>query len=123
MILNKKRLLRWWTYFRRGHSTYLVFLISFLNFIVIQYQLFIRFIPYLQVILNSILTFAVLFFLIYTPVAILIGWYDYKKFAVPVDTELTSKANPWVRDLAKALILISEGKNDEAKKILKKWTG
>jgi len=122
MRLGKKRILRWWTYFRRGHNTYLVFLISFANFIVIQYQLLIKYITVLQIVFSSILIFAALFFIVYVPLAIIIGWYDYRKFAVPVDTELISKANPWVRDLATALILISEGEKDKVREILQKWT-
>ncbi|MHA1590202.1 MAG: hypothetical protein ACTSVA_06335 [Candidatus Njordarchaeales archaeon] len=122
MRVNKRRLLRWWTYFRRGHNTYLVFLLSFANFIVIQYRLLITYIPFLTIIFSSLTVFACSFFLIYVPLAIMIGWYDFRKLAVPVDTALSARASPWVRDLAKALILIAQGKNDEAIEILEKWT-
>jgi len=39
-----------------------------------------------------------------------------------VDSALAAKANPWARDLAKALVCIAEGRNEEAIKILRKWT-
>jgi len=118
----KYRVLRWWSYFRRGHSTYLVFLISFANFIVIQYRLLIEYVPLLRMVFVNLLAFAIVFFIVYIPLAVIIGWLDYRKFAVPVDTALIAKASPWTRDLAKALILIAEGKNEEAIKILRKWT-
>ena len=44
----RDRLLRWLTYFRRGHNAYLVFLVSFANFVVIQYRLLIEYIPALK---------------------------------------------------------------------------
>jgi len=113
--------LRAWTYMRRGHGTYLVFFLSFANFIVIQYRLLIEYVPIMKVLFSSLTAFAITFFLVYIPLAILIGWYDYKKFAVPVETALGAKASPWVRDLAKALILIAEGRNKEVIEILKKW--
>ncbi|RLB81447.1 MAG: hypothetical protein DRH17_09115 [Deltaproteobacteria bacterium] len=117
----KNFILRLWTYFRRGHSTYLVFFLSFANFIVIQYRLLIEYIPVLQLVFSSLIAFAIVFFAVYIPLAIIIGYYDYKKFAVPVDTALAAKASPWNRDLARALILIAEGRNKEAIEILKKW--
>ena len=66
--------------------------------------------------------FAISFFLIYIPLAIIIGWYDYRKFAVPIDSPLSAKASPWHRDITRALMLIAEGKNKEAAEILRKWT-
>jgi len=114
--------LRYWTYFRRGHNTYLAFLLSFANFMVIQYRLLIEYMPALKAIFQHLLVFAVTFFLIYVPISIVIGWYDYRKFAVPIDASIAAKASPWVRDLATALILMAEGKNAGAKEILKKWT-
>ena len=121
MWVSRDRIVRLWTYYRRGHSTYLAFLLSFANFIVIQYRLLIEYVPAMKVLFTSLLSFAITFFLIYIPLAIVIGWYDYKRLAVPVETALTARASPWVRDLAKALILMAEGKEGEAVKILRKW--
>ena len=52
----------------------------------------------------------------------LIGWQDYKHAAVPVDAILGAKANPYNRDLARAIILLSQGKNEEVRKLMEKWT-
>jgi len=118
----KNFILRLWTYYRRGHGTYLVFFLSFANFIVIQYRLLVEYIPVLRVLFSSLLAFAIVFFLVYVPLAIIIGWYDYKRFAVPVESAIGARASPWNRDIAKALMLIAEGKNKEAVEVLRKWT-
>ncbi|OYT51129.1 hypothetical protein B6U66_04490 [Candidatus Bathyarchaeota archaeon ex4484_135] len=118
----KTRLLRYWTYFRRGHNIYLVFLLSFANFIAIQYKLIIENMAILKDIFTHLSVFAAVFVLVYVPAAIIIGWLDYRRLAVPVDMTITAKASPWVKDLATALIYIAEGKGEEAKKVLEKWT-
>jgi len=117
----KDFMLRLWTYYRRGHGTYLVFLLSFANFIVIQYRLLVEYVPALRLLFSSLMAFAVAFFLVYVPLAVVIGWLDYRRFAVPVDSALTARASPWHRDVARALILIAEGRGEEATKILEKW--
>ncbi len=118
----KTRLLRYWTYFRRGHNIYLVFLLSFANFVAIQYRLIIENMAFLKDIFTHLSIFAAVFVLVYVPAAIIIGWLDYRRLAVPVDMTITAKASPWVKDLATALIYIAEGRGEEAKKVLEKWT-
>ena len=118
----KTRLLRYWTYFRRGHNIYLVFLLSFANFVAIQYRLIIENVAFLKDIFTHLSIFAAVFVLVYVPAAIIIGWLDYRRLAVPVDMTITAKASPWVKDLATALIYIAEGRGEEAKKVLEKWT-
>ena len=117
----KSKVLRYWTYFRRGHGTYLVFLLSFANFMVIQYRLLIGYVPFLEALFSSLMAFAVTFFLIYVPMATIIGWLDYKRFAVPVDLTVIAKANPWMQDLTRALMFMCDEKYDDAKRILQKW--
>ncbi|WP_309493009.1 hypothetical protein [Candidatus Hecatella orcuttiae] len=117
----RRRLLRYWTYFRRGHSVYLIFAITFLNFIVIQYRLLIEYIPTLQKLFSHLIVFMIVFFVIYIPLATIIGWTDVKRGAVPINHTIMAKANPYYRDLAKAIILLADGKNAEAIKLMKKW--
>ncbi|NIN01538.1 MAG: hypothetical protein GTO24_26620 [candidate division Zixibacteria bacterium] len=117
----KGRLLRYWTYFRRGHGVYLVFAISFLNFIVIQWNLLIEQIEPLKALLQHFYVFALLFFIIYPPLATVIGWIDYKRGAMPVDQTIAAKVNPYFQDLSKAILLLAEGKNEEVIELMKKW--
>ena len=119
----RPRLLRYWTYFRRGHGVYLAFAMSFLNFVVIQWRLLIEQIESLEAIFQHFYVFTTLFFATYIPLATIIGWIDYKRGAVPVDATVAAKANPWFRDLAKAIVLLAEGKNEEVVELMKKWAG
>ena len=118
---SKTRILRLWTYFRRGHSTYLAFLLSFANFLAIQYRLVIEYVPAFKGLFTRLHVFVLIFFLTYVPIAVIIGWLDYKKFSVPVELEVRARADPWMKDIAKALSYIAEGKNQEAQKVLSKW--
>jgi len=118
----KAKILRYWTYFRRGHSVYLIFIISFLNFIVIQYRLLVEYVPFLSMLFSQLLLFAIAFFLIYIPISLLIGWQDYKRVSVSMDSTLSAKANPYNRDLASAIILLSRGENERVKRLMDKWT-
>jgi len=94
---------------------------SFLNFIVIQYRLVVQNIPILYKTLPRLWIFTIVLLATYIPIATIIGWLDYKKGSVPTDSALSARASPWVKDLAKALMLIADGKSEEAKKILERW--
>jgi len=118
----RERLSRYWTYFRRGHNIYLAFWLSFANFITIQYNLLVRNVVFLKDIFTHLTYFAIAFLLLYIPAAMIICWYDYRRFAMPVELTLRARTNPWTRDLARALICLAEGRNEEAIRILEKWT-
>jgi len=120
---RKLRLLRYWTYFRSGHSVCLIFTISFLNFIVIQWRLLIEEIEPLKALFQHFYMFIIIFFVTYIPLATMIGWLYYKRGVVPVDQTVAAKASPWIQDLAKAILLLVEGKNEEVIELMKKWAG
>ena len=82
LLKIKERIYRYIVYFRRGHGSWLAYLISFANFIVIQYRLLVERIPFLESLLPSLSAFIVTFFLVYVPIAIIIGRYDIKKATV-----------------------------------------
>ena len=83
-----ERIYRYIVYFRRGHSSWLVYLMSFANFIVIQYRLLVDYVSFLETLLPSLTAFAIVFFVIYTPLSIFIGRYDIKKATVPKEHEV-----------------------------------
>jgi hypothetical protein len=77
-----KYLRRRWLDFRNGHSIYLVFLLNLVNFILIVYNFAIIKVPGVSGIV-TLPIFVVLFFLIYIPTAILIGyWHRRNQYAV-----------------------------------------
>ena len=81
-FLNNKYIRRRWLDFRNGHSVYLVFLLTLVNFILIVYNFAILKIPALSTFLNLPL-FVLIFFLVYVPLAIIIGyWHRRNQYAV-----------------------------------------
>lgn len=83
MNFTKNRYIkRRWLDFRNGHSIYLVFLLNLVNFILIVYNFAILKIPLVSTFLNLPL-FVLIFFLIYIPIAIIIGhWHRRNQYAV-----------------------------------------
>ena len=69
---------RRWLDFRNGHSTYLIFAMTFANFITIQYKLLIDKVPSIDWLFGSIWVFAIGFIAIYVPLAIIIGYWHRK---------------------------------------------
>lgn len=64
--------------FRQGHSVYLIFLMTFANFITIQYALLIDRVPVLNSLFSNLWIFAALFISAYIPIAIVIGYWHRK---------------------------------------------
>ena len=85
---------RRWLDFRNGHSIYLVFVLTFVNFILITYNFAIKSVPFLQGLIDNTAVFAALFIAIYVPAAILIGYYHRKKQYV-IENEAWLKEN-WI---------------------------
>ena len=78
-FLNNKYIRRRWLDFRNGHSIYLIFLMTFANFIVIQYRLLIDRMPSIDSLTGgNIIGFAMTFIAIYVPLAIIIGYWHRK---------------------------------------------
>lgn len=70
---------RRWLDFRQGHSIYLIFIMTFANFITIQYKLLLDKIPSVDVLTGgNIIGFAIVFVALYVPVGILIGYWHRK---------------------------------------------
>jgi len=130
LLKIRERIYRYVVYFRRGHGSWLAYIISFANFAVIQYRLLVQYIPFLESLLPSLTAFIVTFFFVYVPVATIIGWYDIKKATVPKEAEVNpyfyrptrKEVNVYypIRDtILEALEKIAEkeGLNDEVKRI------
>lgn len=77
---------RRWLDFRNGHGIYLVFAMTFANFITIQYKLLIAPAPFLNDLFGNILVFATVFLLIYIPISMILGyWHRKNQFLVEAD--------------------------------------
>ena len=92
------KIFRYFVYFRRGHTTYLIFMMTFMNFVGIAYFLLIQNIPYLKTVFPALETFIVLFLAVYIPTNVVIGWLDMKKASMPREV----RAHPyWDKPLGK----------------------
>ena len=79
MKKNNNWFRRRWLDFRQGHSIYLIFLMTFANFIVIQYRLLIDRMPAIDSLTGgNIIGFAMTFIAIYVPLSIIIGYWHRK---------------------------------------------
>ena len=121
MKAGKGFLLRTWAYFRRAHSVYFAYAISFTNFITITYTLLFVKLLGAPANITYYTIYAVVFLITYFITVALVGRWDYRRGSIPVETTLIAKNNPYNQDLAKALILIAQGRNEEAVKIMSKW--
>ncbi len=68
-----------WIYFKAGHSGYLVYTMSIMNFIVLQHRLLISYVPLLSQYLSRLSTFFFLFICTYMPLAVVIGYFEFRK--------------------------------------------
>src|SRR5437870_2111271 len=77
---------RRWLDFRNGHSIYLIFLMTFANFVTIQYQLLLQRVPIFNELHINIWIFAIMFVAIYLPLGMIIGyWHRRNQFGVEAE--------------------------------------
>ncbi len=92
--MNGQFFQRRWLDFRNGHSTYLIFTMAFLQFVITTYTLGIERFEALKVVFPSMTIWAIIFVVIYVPAAVVIGyWHRKKQYAV--ENEALIKEN-WV---------------------------
>lgn len=117
--MQSNPLYREWVYFRRGHVIYLAFITSLVNFITIQYAFVIE-----KSILGKWLTnpfiFGMIFIISYIVIARKFGKWDYNN-SFKEENKISALGNPWITDVSRAIIALSEGKNSEVSIIMQKW--
>lgn len=80
--------------FRNGHGTYLIYFISFMQFVIVSYSLYISGHPSLTAIFPTVYHWIVIFLATYLPAAILIGHLHLKK-QLPTEAKQNTEANPF----------------------------
>lgn len=74
---------RRWFDFRNGHSVYLAFVLTFVNFILITYNFAIKQEGFLHGIISNLGVFVLLFIAVYVPSAIIIGyWHRRNQYSI-----------------------------------------
>lgn len=100
---------RRWHDFRLGHSTYLIFLLTFSNFVLIFHRLLVERVPALEQLFSNLWIFAIVFVLGYIPVAILVGvWHRRTQFKI--DLEQQMRQNLFLVKMFRTIIDIQTGK-------------
>ncbi len=95
--------------FRLGHSTYLIFALTFSNFILIFHRLLIERIPILDEYFSNLVFFAIVVAVIYAPIAILIGSW-HRKTQIQVETDMTMRHNPFLAYIFRVMVQMIDGK-------------
>jgi len=118
--MNSKWFRRRWFDFRLGHSVYLIFLLSFSNFILIFHRLLIERVEFLNDIFSELWMFIILFVGIYFPVSVAVGAW-HRKTQIKIENEQSLLNNPFMARNFRMMIDIIEGKasKDEVQKFRK----
>jgi hypothetical protein len=115
MIKNNFFRIRWLD-FRQGHGIYLAFFIYFADTILIQYNLLIDRLPFLDPLLGAnIIEFAIIFIALYVPVGIIVGYW-HRKSQWTVEVEALFKENKVGAMMWLFVIDLVEGKINEKEK-------
>jgi len=122
--VDKNFIRRRWFDFRQGHSYYLIFALSFANFILIFYRLLIEQIPELNEIFSSLWIFVLVFILLYIPIAVGIGAW-HRKTQLKIEADVSLKQSPLFCRVLGTIIDIQMGtatkeEIKELRKMLKK---
>ncbi len=99
---------RWWE-FRQGHSVYLIFLLTFMNFILIAYRLLIERVAVFKELVPDLWMFALMFIVFYLPAAILIGYW-HRRTQLRVETTIVLQQNPVFARMIRTLLDAQTGK-------------
>lgn len=120
MRINEQFFRKRWLDFRNGHSIYLVFVLTFVNFILITYNLAIERISFLSNIFDSLSVFTLVFVVIYVPAAMLIGYW-HRRNQYSVENEALMQENWIMAWLIRYQIRLIQGKatEEEAKEIMR----
>ena len=115
--MNSNWFRRRWFDFRLGHSVYLIFLLSFSNFILIFHRLLIERIDFLNNIFSDLWMFILLFVVVYFPIAVIVGAW-HRKTQIKIENEQALLNNPFMARNFRMMIDIIEGKasKDEVQK-------
>jgi hypothetical protein len=107
--VNISWLRRRWFDFRQGHGMYLIFAMTFTNFVLIFYRLLVEEVEFLGDLFANLWVFVVIFLGGYIPVAILIGnWH--RKTQMKVEHEQAMKQNPLLAKNFRVILDLLEGK-------------
>ena len=106
--MNQNWFRRRWFDFRQGHGVYLIFLLTFANFILIFHRLLIERIEFLDEIFSELWVFILIFVAIYIPSAIIIGAW-HRKTQLSVEADVIIRQNPLLAKILRTILDVQTG--------------
>ncbi len=100
---------RRWLNYRHGHGLYLYFALSFANFILIFQRLLIEQVPGLNELFPKLWMFALVFILVYFPVAILVGWF-HNRTQMSIEQETYFRQNRFQARIYRMMFDLIDGR-------------
>ena len=108
MIFGKIKTRVLWLDGRIGHTTYLMFFLTFVNFIIISFNFLIEDSVMLKDIIPSMWIFSTIFIITYIPISILIGrWHRYTQLTT--EYRILHEENPVIATMMKILLDVQTG--------------
>jgi hypothetical protein len=95
-------------YFLRGHGNWFALIFSLLNFTLIFYNLLFKNLFFVPEILKSFSMFFIIFGITYFPLAVVIGWLDFRKGTYRAEQQLTREISPIWREVFSKLERLEE---------------
>ena len=123
MIIPRNFVRKFWWDGRMGHTTYLMFLLTIVNFMIIAYNFLLEGNEFFEKFEEYLWLFGIIFLVLYVPVAILIGrWHVNTQ--LKVELEMRMLENPIMAKMVRGILDDKIGKatkeeTEEFRKFLK----
>ena len=98
-----------WYDARTGSTIYLLFVLSFVNFILISYRYLLETNPQTEELFSNLWIFGVIFLVTYIPTSILIGFW-HRRTQLSVENYIRQKESPFFCKLIRTMLDIKTGK-------------
>jgi len=99
---------RWWEE-RTGHTIYLIYILTFVNYILITYTFFIEKIPFFQELIPHLWIFVVIFLVSYIPASTIIGYW-HRRTQLKVETTIKLLESPLWAKMFRTVMDVQTGK-------------
>lgn len=103
---------RRWMDGRSGHSIYLMFVLTFVNFVLISHRFFLEEDPLLGGLFSNLWIFGLVFLIAYIPISILIGYW-HRKTQLSIEVTLKYLESPLFAKMFRSLIDVETGRASE----------
>ncbi len=98
-----------WYDARTGSTIYLLFVLSFVNFILITYRYLLETDPQIEELFSNLWVFGVIFLVTYIPISILIGFW-HRRTQLSVENYIRQKESPIFCKLIRNILDVKTGK-------------